>query len=166
MLVGLISDTHDNTFLVKKAAEIFRERGIKTLIHTGDVCASITLNYLKGFKIYLCLGNNDADIIPIKEKIDSFGGMFLNLGGTFLLDNKKFAIFHGHYKFIVDSMIKSQEFDYVIHGHTHQIRDEKIGRTHVINPGALYRAHNKSIAILDTEKDSVEFIKLEDCQDD
>ncbi len=162
MLIGLISDTHDNAALVKKAAKEFKKRKIRAIIHSGDLVAPITLNWLKDFKIYFCLGNSDGDIIAIKEKIESFKGIFLGLGGSFTLDNKKFAVFHGHYPFILDSLVKSQKFDYVIHGHTHKKANKKIGKTRVINPGCLYRTHDNSIAVLDTKKDEVKFIELVD----
>ncbi len=160
MIIGIISDTHDNVTLLRKAVEEFKKRDIQVLIHAGDVCAPITLNELKDFKVYLALGNTDGDIINLKEKIKALNGEFLGLGGSFTLDNKRFAVFHGHYTFILNSLIKSQEFDYVIHGHTHKTRNEKIGRTRVINPGTLYNTHSNSIAVLNTQEDSVEFINL------
>ena len=47
--------------------------------------------------------------------------------------------------------------DYILHGHTHCKRDERIGRCRVINPGALHRANPKSVATLDTASDTLTF---------
>jgi hypothetical protein len=39
-------------------------------------------------------------------------------------------------------------------------RNEKIGNTRVINPGALFRIYPYTIALLDVEKDNLEFVKI------
>ena len=36
--------------------------------------------------------------------------------------------------------------------------DQRIGRTRIINPGALHRASPKTVALLDTERDKLERI--------
>jgi len=160
MLIGIISDTHDNIFVLRKAVSELKKRGVKTIIHSGDLCAPITLNELKDFKLIFALGNVDGDVLSIKNKLDSMNGVFLGFGGVVAIDKKSFAVFHGHYNFILESLIKSQEFDYIITGHTHKKRDEKIKRTRIINPGCMYTTHENSFAILDTEKDAVEFINI------
>ena len=38
--------------------------------------------------------------------------------------------------------------------------EEKIGKTRIINPGALFRIYPYTIALLDAEKDKVEFIEI------
>ena len=40
------------------------------------------------------------------------------------------------------------------------LRDERIGRTRVINPGALQRARRYTVALLDTEMDALELFEL------
>ncbi len=42
----------------------------------------------------------------------------------------------------------------------HKTRDEKIGKTRVINPGAHYYGCENKVVLLDLEKDNVEFIEL------
>ncbi|MEM2121800.1 MAG: metallophosphoesterase [Candidatus Woesearchaeota archaeon] len=160
MLIGIVSDTHDNVILLRKTVEELKKRKINTIIHAGDLCAPITLKELNGFKIIYALGNVDGDVLLIKQKIEEMNGVFLGLGGVVNIEKKSFAVFHGHYPFILESLIKSQEFDYVITGHTHRQRNEKIGKTRVINPGCMYSSHENSFAILDIEKDNVEFVKL------
>jgi len=46
------------------------------------------------------------------------------------------ALLHGDNIPQLTHLIHSGDYDYVIHGHTHQLRDELIGHTRVINPGA------------------------------
>jgi predicted phosphodiesterase len=37
----------------------------------------------------------------------------------------------------------------VCHGHTHRRREERVGKTLVLNPGAIYRANPHTFAIVD-----------------
>ena len=50
--------------------------------------------------------------------------------------------------------------DWLLHGHTHQVRDERIGRTRIINPGALQRARRYTVGLLDTESDSLDVLEI------
>jgi predicted phosphodiesterase len=50
--------------------------------------------------------------------------------------------------------------DYLLHGHTHELRDERIGRTRMINPGALFRAARYTAALLDPRADRLEILAL------
>jgi len=50
----------------------------------------------------------------------------------------------------------------VIHGHSHLHRDERLGATRVINPGALggLRREPRSVAVLDVAADLLRFIPV------
>jgi predicted phosphodiesterase len=45
--------------------------------------------------------------------------------------------------------IAGGQYDLVCHGHTHVARQETVGRTLVVNPGALYRANPHRFALVD-----------------
>jgi predicted phosphodiesterase len=49
---------------------------------------------------------------------------------------------------------------YLCHGHTHCVTDQRIGGTRIINPGALQRAAQYSVALLDTEDDTLSFYPI------
>jgi predicted phosphodiesterase len=51
----------------------------------------------------------------------------------------------------------------VLHGHTHEIRDERVGLTRVINPGALHRAARYTAAVLEPASDRLEIIVVPRC---
>ena len=62
---------------------------------------------------------------------------------------------------MLNELIRSQKYDYVLYGHTHTKRNDKIGKTRVINPGAhYYTTFVKTIALLDLEKDDVKFVQI------
>jgi predicted phosphodiesterase len=75
-------------------------------------------------------------------------------------DGKTILVFHGHER-AFHRALRDEAADYILHGHTHQKRNERVGRCRVINPGALHRAIPKSVATLDTTTDTVTFHDLD-----
>ncbi|HIA72082.1 MAG TPA: YfcE family phosphodiesterase, partial [Phycisphaerales bacterium] len=51
--------------------------------------------------------------------------------------------------------------DVIVHGHTHEKRDEMVNNTRCINPGALHHAPVYTVAVLDTSSDSLTFHELD-----
>jgi len=163
MLLGILSDTHNDIESLEIALSIFRERGIKTLAHAGDITSPRMLEYLVEFDCYIVLGNGDiidTDVInwkasvlglrPVEDKIEfDFGG-------------KKFLLFHGNNVPMYRQAVSSGKYDYIIKGHTHHFENYITNQTRVINPGAVYRHDEASIAILDVATDKVEKIILEE----
>jgi len=142
------------------AVRVLLERGAEFLIHCGDVCSPRMLDHLAGLKCAFVWGNNDWDRAELQRygqtiAVPCYGEFAdLELGG------KKIAVLHGDYPSQIDSLAKAQSHDYVLHGHTHLKRDERVGKTRIINPGALHRAAVKTVAILDTAGDGMEFIRV------
>jgi len=68
MLVGIISDTHDNLPALKKAIQIFKENKIEMLIHCGDWVSPFVFEFfdveMESLKIPVktVVGNNPGDI--------------------------------------------------------------------------------------------------------
>lgn len=148
MPVGVLSDTHDNVALVEVAARFFRERGVRLVIHLGDVTHEATLEALRGFTHIVLRGNNDLSLahLPISWE------------GT--LDGVPVAATHGHDKALLHRLIASGAYRVVLHGHSHRARDERVGATRVVNPGALQRARVKSVALLAPREDRVSFFEV------
>ena len=51
--------------------------------------------------------------------------------------------------------------DYFLHGHTHRLRDETVGRTRIINPGALFRAARHTAAVLDCSSGRLDVLEID-----
>jgi putative phosphoesterase len=155
MRVGILSDTHDHIDALKTALDMLRGAKVEYFIHCGDVGGERVLDQLAGLPCTFIWGNNDFDVAALEEYAArlglSCGGRFaeLNLGG------KSFAVIHGDDAMLKRRILAEARFDYLLQGHTHVFRSEKIGRTHLINPGALYRASPKTAAWLDTETSQV-----------
>ena len=156
MLVGILSDTHDKIDPLRSALQKLKARGAEYFIHCGDVGEQGVLDQLAGLPLTFIWGNNDWDVAELADYAKSIG---LACGGRFAeitLDGKAFAITHGDNPALKQRILKEQRHDYLLLGHTHIFDDERIGRTRIINPGALHRAHVKSVALLDTANDRLE----------
>lgn len=162
MRIGVLSDTHDHVDALKIALGLLRDRGVEHYIHCGDVGGQCVLDLLAGLPMSIVWGNNDFDVASLEAYGNQVG---LSLGARALdvtLADKRFLIIHGDDYSAKRRAIESRSFDYLLQGHTHIYSDEKIGRTRVLNPGALYRAKPKTVALLDTEADRSERIVV--CQ--
>ena len=156
MLVGILSDTHDKIDPLANAIKKLQARGAEYFIHCGDVGEQGVLDRLAGLPLTFIWGNNDWDVA---ELADYAGALGLTCGGRFAeltLDGKTFAVTHGDNLALRQRILNEQRHDYLLQGHTHIYSDERVGRTRVINPGALYRAHFKTVALLDTSSDTLE----------
>lgn len=137
MLIGLVSDTHNNRPGVRYALDIFDALGIEVILHAGDLISAQILDEFIDFSLFLTFGNGD-DPLMISSKAGSVSERFacgemldLNLAG------KRIFMIHGDHRTEQEKRIDSGDYDFVIHGHTHRYRDERVGSTRVINPGAL-----------------------------
>ncbi|MDO8741370.1 MAG: metallophosphoesterase [Candidatus Woesearchaeota archaeon] len=158
-MIGIISDTHDNIPNIKKAVDIFKNRKVDLVIHLGDLVAPVTALYFKGLKMKFIKGNCDGDVELMKERIKEIGGEFLGISSELNLSNKKLFLIHKPDN--INELALSGKYDYILHGHDHKAKDEKIGKTRIINPGTHYLGNPiHTIALLDLEKDNVEFIEI------
>jgi len=162
MLVGIVSDTHDNTDLVDRAVETFAEAGIETVVHCGDFVAPFSVTPFDGdWAFYAARGNNDGEW-AVESTVDSFG-TYVGEMGELTLGESSVALYHGTSPAIVDALVECGNYDYVCHGHTHERGHEEYEGTVRINPGgiAIPPAPGPfSVATLETDTGAVEFHEL------
>ncbi len=163
MLLGIISDTHNDIEATKKAIDLFKERGITVIAHAGDITSPKMLEYLKGFTCYVVLGNGDLiDAEDISTKASALGFNPVDVMLEFSLGGKNFVIFHGNDVPMYRSALASGKYDYIIKGHTHYFENYVSNGCRIINPGAVYGHDESSVVILDIEADRVEKISLDE----
>ena len=150
MIIAIISDTHDNVYAVKEIIEHLKDINPDLLIHLGDIISPNTLELCKGFKAVFIRGNNDGDINKL-EFITKKNHQLFTPEFSFTTNGKRLIAIHGHTKEL-DIIINSGLYDYVLHGHTHEIKIEKKGKTLILNPGAHYPFSKGGIILLDTNK--------------
>lgn len=158
MLIGLISDSHNNRPNLRYALDIFRELEINIILHAGDLISAEMLEELKQFSLFFSFGNGD-DPLYITTKARDVSDTFvceemldLNLAG------KHIFMIHGDHRSEIERHIASKKYDFVIHGHSHRFRDERVGSTRVINPGALGGrfVEDRSFATLDLARNELQ----------
>lgn len=166
MRLGVISDTHDNVAAIEEAVELFEDRDVDTLVHCGDYIAPLMVPYFEGFEIHGVLGNNDGDIDAIEQQFMELGGES-RLHGRYAeleFDGTSVFVLHGDQGMdVVDERAETGGYDYLLYGHFHAAELRDVGETTVLNPGAHLPItdDSRSIAIVDTGTDDVEFIDVE-----
>lgn len=162
MKIGVVSDTHDNARYVEAAVELF-EGTAEAVIHCGDVIAPFSATpFDADFEFYAVHGNNDGEW-ALADTVRSFGA-YLGEMGELSFGGLDFAVYHGTSEPIVDALLESGSYDYVLRGHTHErVHEERDGTVH-LNPGGVPipgREEGPAGVLLDTETGDVEFEELE-----
>jgi putative phosphoesterase len=160
MLVGIMSDSHGRQRAVRAALALFDARGVSHVVHCGDVGGQVVFDELVGRSVTFVWGNTDVPSGGLLAYLATVGVRPpRSVPETLRLDGKTLAVYHGHEPGF-DEAVRGTRFDYLLHGHTHERRDERSGRMRVINPGALHRASPHTVAVLDTAADALEFLTV------
>jgi len=136
MLVGVVSDTHNNIKNIKKIICLFNEEQVDLVIHTGDISKASTLEIFSNLNSPLVgvFGNNDRIEEGLKEVCEEYNFNFQEPPLSLTLEHKKVAVFHEPE--LIEGYIKDhQDIDLILHGHTHRYKEETIDGIIYFNPG-------------------------------
>jgi len=163
-MIGVITDTHENVPAIEAAVKVLKEKKPGLVVHCGDIISPPVLEHFKGLPMLFVYGNNDGEQQWLAEKMHEHNFQSIEFEHEFEEDSKRFFVCHGHRKGILRLAIESQKYDYILTGHTHVLRDEKIGKTRIINVGCLFKPQGKqnfySIGFLDPKTDTLELVKF------
>jgi putative phosphoesterase len=160
MLVGVMSDSHGRVQRVREARDLLTSAGAEALFHCGDLGGLEVLDELVGCRAYFVWGNMDVPQLAWRAYVKSVGLAWPTAPLAVELAGRRIAVCHGHER-AFRATIESQDYDYVFYGHTHEPSDERVGRTRLINPGALHRARARTCALVDLAGDEVRFLALD-----
>lgn len=164
MIVGLISDTHDRLPLIDKAVERLNQEKVDLVLHAGDYVAGFSVQHLKPLKAPLIgiFGNNDGDHELLQKKFRELGAELRGRFAEVRVDGLRIAMLHGEEEELLNSLISAESHDLIVHGHTHEAKTYRKGKTLVVNPGEVcgYLSGKPTIAILNTETLEVKIIQL------
>lgn len=136
MQIGIISDTHDDHRNVLRAVALFNERRVEYVLHGGDIVSPFTAKAfadLRTAKFIAVFGNNEGEKLFLKSTIEDFGGEIHEYCYKGELGGKNIYMTHTHHN--VDAIAKSQIYDLLIYGHTHEQDIRQVGKTLIVNPG-------------------------------
>jgi len=160
--IGIVSDTHDNLNNLEAAVEVLRAEDVSSILHCGDLCGSDVIRALDGFDVWIAQGNMDRHVGLSQTAAEKFGHIPFAWFQKPTLNGYPLAMIHGDNEEVLGNIINSGQYKYVFHGHTHRRRDQQVGRTRVINPGALggTRKQSRSFCILDLATGEARFVEL------
>lgn len=158
MLIGLISDTHDQQERTRRAVAALLAANVEAIIHSGDFLGPSIVEICSVRPLYFVYGNNDSpsDLLPMALEC---GATSLEWGGMIELAGKKVAVTHGHMTKDINRLLNMKP-DFLITGHSHIKHDYIAGVTNRINPGALHRAEVFSVATLNLLTGQVSFLPI------
>ena len=160
MLVGVMSDSHDNIAMVRRALEVFRREGVEAVIHLGDIVSPPTLRVLAGeagVPVYAVYGNNCGERLGLARVAEKAGAWLREPPASLELGGRRLLLIHGfgspeNTVELVDALAESRRWDAVLYGHTHKARVDYRRGVLILNPGETAGIlEEPSVAILDLD---------------
>jgi hypothetical protein len=165
MLIGILSDTHDNTEMTRKAVSCLNREGVEHVLHAGDYVAPFMIDILKDLSAQMTgvFGNNDGDRSLLEKKAAAYP--HLKIAGTFArLDTggMRIALVHGNDRELLATLEGCNSLDLLVYGHTHRTEVRKQGSLLIVNPGEVYRhlTGRSTVAIVDTVRHEGEIVDI------
>ncbi|MEB3846274.1 MAG: metallophosphoesterase [Desulfurococcales archaeon] len=161
MLLGVMSDSHDNIPNVRRAIEKLDKEGVDLIIHLGDIVSPFTLREIcsKGIHVEAVFGNNCGEKMLLSRVAGECGAAIGDPPRILQLNGKKILLLHGFGPKdltvqIARELASTGSYDVVLFGHTHEAMVEKHGGTLLLNPGETlgYLTGKASVAVVDTER--------------
>jgi hypothetical protein len=164
MLVGVISDTHDNLPIIDKAIERLNREKVSLVLHAGDYVSPFVIPRFRALNARLIgvLGNNDGDHEMLKKQFKDSANCELH--GKFAIvevENFRIALLHGNETELLNALIDCEGFDVLVHGHTHAPVVRR-GKILVVNPGEVcgYLTGKPTYALLDTQNRDAKILQI------
>ncbi|MDR1993058.1 MAG: metallophosphoesterase [Nitrososphaerota archaeon] len=165
MLIGAVSDSHDNLPLIEQAIQTLNTQKVALVLHAGDYISPFTIAKFKMLNCPLIgvFGNNDGDHELLKKRFSETENCTIhNRFIQITIENLQIGLLHGDETNLLNTLISCSHFDFVIHGHTHQQSITHKNKTLIINPGELcgYLTGIPTMALIDTAKKEASIIEL------
>lgn len=136
--VGIVADTYDNRDGLRQLLDRFLVGGARWLFHCGGLGSANFVELLKPWQVFIVAGAKERERTAIEvalQKARLQSTLPESLRAT--LEGYRIGLCRGDDMALVNRWAKSGELDYVFYGHTLRRSDTLIGKTRVINPGAL-----------------------------
>ena len=162
MRLGILSDTHDELDRTTRAVRLLRGAGAEAVVHCGDLIGPAILRVCAELPCWFVFGNNDCDSVPeLRAAANECGAKCLGWGGVIEMAGRRIGVVHGHLTSDLRRVLVGRP-DFLLSGHSHLSSDAIVDGLRRINPGALHRAEEFTVGILDLMDGGLTTIKIDD----
>jgi len=160
-MIGILSDSHDNLTMIRRAVSLFRSAECSLVIHAGDIVAPFAADELAetGCPVRAVFGNCDGERAGLVRAFQAFGEI---REGPWSFEHDGLSLLVTH---IEDSRLTTEKrtaWDLLVCGHTHKAEVRKEGSRMIVNPGEScgWVAGIGTVALFDPNKRIAEIIPL------
>lgn len=148
MLIGVVSDTHAQMEFTRRAIRMLESLDVELVVHCGDIGSTEIVTLFRQWPTHFVFGNVDSDRAALRQAIAAAGHTCHERFGELELAGRRIAFLHGDDTALLRQTSTNGRWDLVCYGHTHQAKEHRSGETLLLNPGALYRAHPHTFAVV------------------
>lgn len=151
MKIGVVSDTHNNLKNCSKIVELFNEAAVDRVIHTGDITQAKTLEVFSHLHapMWGVYGNNDVgERDSLVSAASQYNFEIIDPPMKLVWAEKELVVVHDPLEL---QMVDVNDYDLVLHGHTHRQVIHYEGERLTFNPGecAGHMAGYNAIGVVD-----------------
>ena len=160
MRLGIMADTHDELARTHLAVRLLQDAGAEALVHCGDLASPPIVRALAVMPCWFVLGNHDADSVSALERAAAeFGPVCLGWGGVVELGGRRVGVVHGHMTTDLRRVLAERP-EFLLSGHSHIASDTIAGSVRRINPGALHRADEYTVGLLELTSGELRLLRV------
>ena len=152
MLLGVVSDTHNNLKNIEVIIDIFNDAKVSIVIHTGDISNANSLEQFSKLnsKFIGVFGNNDRNEPGLIEVAKRNNFQFQEPPRRLNLLEKEIVIFHEPDN-VEQFLSENKMINVVLYGHTHRYENQTKNGVLYFNPGesAGMQKGRNAVGILD-----------------
>jgi uncharacterized protein len=150
MLIGVMSDSHDDREGFSAAVALFKEHKVAHVFHAGDIVSPDILDLIRDIPCAFDAVFGNCDVR--KSEFQKFNGGRFNFHfgfHQFMLEGKKFLLAHRLED--INKRVRHEAFDCVLYGHTHRHSIHLENGILFLNPGetAGFRSGEATAALLE-----------------
>src|SRR5271170_3311299 len=119
MLLALLSDTHDNAANTLAALDLLAPYRPQAYLHAGYLVGVEMLVHFSGLPFHFVFGNNEYDHAGLRSRAKALDFQCHGQLADLTFEGKRLAMMHGHDAGLLQKLVGSGQYDYVVHGHTH-----------------------------------------------
>jgi putative phosphoesterase len=138
MKIAVMSDTHDHVANLDRAVDAINSVRVEALLHCGDLCSPFVIERLARFEgpVHIVFGNNEGDRYTIELVSEDYPNIEIH-GEVGFIATENGEIAFTHRPEFARGLASTASYRAVFYGHTHRRKSEKVGKTHLVNPGEI-----------------------------